>query len=69
MSEEHPSLFLTALILDTSFFRTIGGTENEAYQTFIQYVKSEDVQLYLTPGVEEAIENYEDYGRDYRGNA
>ena len=51
MSEEHPSPFPTALILDTSFLRTIGGTESTSYQTFIQYVREEGIDLYLTPGV------------------
>lgn len=50
MSEANPSSFPTALVLDTSFLRTIGGTESAAYQTVIQYVKAEGVHLYLTPG-------------------
>lgn len=61
MSEEHPSPFPTALLLDTSFLRTIGGTESDAYQTFIQYVKSEGVQLYLTPGVVEEVSEQRGY--------
>jgi hypothetical protein len=36
MSEAHPSPFPTALVLDTSFLRTIGGAESDAYQTFIK---------------------------------
>jgi hypothetical protein len=32
MSEDHPSPFPTALVLDTSFLRTIGGTDSSAYQ-------------------------------------
>jgi hypothetical protein len=51
MSEGHPSPFPTALILDTSFLRTIGGTESRPYRTFIQYVREEGIDLYLTPGV------------------
>jgi len=43
MSEDHPSPFPTALLLDTSFLRTIGGTESDAYQTFVRYVKAEGV--------------------------
>lgn len=35
MSEGHPLPFPTALILDTSFLRTLGGTDSDAYQTFI----------------------------------
>ena len=37
MSEPHPSPFPTALVLDTSFLRTIGGTGSDSYRTFIQY--------------------------------
>lgn len=51
MPEDHPSPFPTALVLDTSFLRTIGGTGATAYQTFIRYVKSAGIDLYLTPGV------------------
>ena len=61
MSEAHPSPFPTALILDTSFLRTIGGTGATAYQTFIQYVKTADVDLYLTPGVVEELEEQRGY--------
>lgn len=61
MSEAHPSPFPPALLLDTSFLRTIGGTESDAYQTFIQYVKSEGVQLYLTPGVVEEVSEQRGY--------
>lgn len=50
MSEDHPSPFPTAFILDTSFLRTIGGTESTPYQTFTQYVKERGIGLYLTPG-------------------
>jgi hypothetical protein len=51
MSEDHPSPFPTALVLDTSFLRTIGGTDSSAYQTFINYVQTEERELYLTSGV------------------
>ena len=61
MSEAHPSPFPTALILDTSFLRTIGGTGATAYRTFIQYVKTADVDLYLTPGVVEELEEQRGY--------
>ena len=61
MSEEHPTPFPPALLLDTSFLRTIGGTKTDAYQTFIQYVKSEGVQLYLTPGVVEEVSEQRGY--------
>lgn len=39
MSEEHPSPFPTALVLDTNFLRTIGGTGSDLYKTFSQYVR------------------------------
>jgi len=61
MSEEHPSPFPTAFLLDTSFLRTIGGTESDAYQIFIQYVKAEDVQLYLTSGIVEEVSEQRGY--------
>lgn len=57
MSEEHPSPFPTALILDTSFLRTVGGTGSESYRTFVQYVQTETRERYLSGGVvEELIE-------------
>lgn len=61
MSEEHPSPFPTALILDTSFLRTIGGTGSETYQTFIQYVQAEDRELYLSRGVVEELNEQRGY--------
>ncbi|SFR97897.1 hypothetical protein SAMN05216559_1935 [Halomicrobium zhouii] len=61
MREEHPSPFPTALVLDTSFLRTIGGTDSTPYQTFIQYVRAQDVDLYLTPGVTEEIAEQHGY--------
>lgn len=61
MSEAHPSPFPTALVLDTSFLRTVGGTESDAYQIFIQYVKSEGVHLYLTQGVVEEVSEQQGY--------
>ena len=61
MSEEHPSPFPTAFILDTSFFRTIGGTGSDPYQTFIQYVQNEDRELYLSSGVVEELTEQRGY--------
>ena len=61
MSEEHPSPFPTALILDTSFLRTIGGTGSVTYQTFIQYVQAEDRELYLSRGVVEELNEQRGY--------
>ncbi|WP_254547190.1 hypothetical protein [Halomarina pelagica] len=61
MREEHPTPFPTALLLDTSFLRTIGGTESDSYQTFIQYVQTEDRDLYLSPGVVEELTEQRGY--------
>ena len=55
MNEEHPSPFPRALILDTSFLRTIGGTDSDAYTAFIQYVRDQNSDLYLTNGVAEEL--------------
>lgn len=61
MREDHPSPFPTALVLDTSFLRTIGGTGTTRYQTFIQHVKAEEADLYLTPGVVEELAEQRGY--------
>jgi len=61
MSEEHPSPFPTALICDTSFLRTIGGTDSDPYRTFIQYVQAEDRELYLSRGVVEELTKQRGY--------
>ncbi|WP_138007855.1 hypothetical protein [Halalkalirubrum salinum] len=61
MSEPHPSPFPTALILDTSFLRTIGGAGSEPYQTFVQYVQAEDRELYLSSGVVEELTEQRGY--------
>ena len=61
MSEPHPSPFPTALVLDTSFLRTIGGTETDPYQTFIQYVRDKDRELYLSRGVVEELNEQRGY--------
>ena len=61
MSEDHPSPFPTALILDTSFLRTIGGTDSPQYQTFIEYVRSKDRDLYLTESVIEELTEQRGY--------
>lgn len=36
-----------ALVLDTSFLRTVGGTESAAYQTFSEHIESEEIELLL----------------------
>jgi hypothetical protein len=61
MSEAHPSPFPTALVLDTSFLRTLGGTDSEPYQTFMQYVKTQDIGLYLSRGVVEELAEQHGY--------
>jgi hypothetical protein len=61
MSEAHPSPFPTALVLDTSFLRTLGGTDSEPYQTFMQYVTAEDRELYLSRGVVEELAEQHGY--------
>jgi len=61
MSEPRPSPYPTALVLDTSFLRTIGGTESDSYQTFIQYVQAEDRELYLSGGVVEELTEQRGY--------
>jgi hypothetical protein len=61
MSEGHPSPFPTALVLDTSFLRTLGGTDSGPYQTFMQYVKTQDIGLYLSRGVVEELAEQQGY--------
>lgn len=61
MSEAHPSPFPTALILDTSFLRTIGGTGNDSYQTFTHYAHTEERELYLSGRVVEELTEQRDY--------
>jgi len=61
MGDTHPSPLPPALLLDTSFLRTIGGTESDTYQTFTRHVNAEDVRLYLTPGVVEEIAEQRGY--------
>lgn len=40
MSNMELSPFPNALVLDTSFLRTVGGTGTDSYQTFIEYVEN-----------------------------
>ena len=61
MHESHPSPFPTALICDTSFLRTIGGTESDTYQTFVEYVQTTDRELYLSRGVVEELTEQRGY--------
>ena len=61
MSEPHPSPFPTALILDTSFLRTIGGVGSESYQTLIENVQAEARELYLSRGVVQELTEQRGY--------
>jgi hypothetical protein len=61
MSEPHPSPFPTALVLDTSFLRTVGGTGSDAYETFVQYVRIEGRELFLSRGVVEELNEQRGY--------
>jgi len=61
MPEAHPSPFPTGLIPDTSFLRTLGGTDSTTYRTFIQYVQNDARELYLTPGVLEELSEQRGY--------
>lgn len=60
MSEDHPSPFPTALVLDTSFLRTLGGTGSDPYQTFVRYVR-DGPELYLSGGVVEELTEQRGY--------
>ena len=61
MSEPHPSPFPTALVLDTSFLRTVEGTGTDPYETFVQYVRTKDRELYLSRGVVEELTEQRGY--------
>lgn len=49
----------TALLLDTSFLRTLGGPGNERHQLFTEYVKANSIELYLSERVRQEIEEQE----------
>jgi len=60
MSEEHPSPFPTALILDTSFLRTIG--DRILLVSNIHTIRQRGgSDLYLTPGVVEELAEQRGY--------
>jgi hypothetical protein len=61
MSGDDLTPFPSALLLDTSFLRTLGGTRTWKYQTFIDYVKQHDVQLFLTPRVVSELSEQQAY--------
>lgn len=53
--------FPGALVLDTSFLRTIGGTGSDAYQTFLGYVETEGTELFLGQRVAEELTEQRGY--------
>ncbi|MXV60983.1 hypothetical protein GS429_02695 [Natronorubrum sp. JWXQ-INN-674] len=61
MSGNDLTPFPSALVLDTSFLRTLGGTRTAKYQTFIEYVKQEDVRLFLTQRVLTELDEQQAY--------
>ena len=61
MSEPHPSPFPTGLVLDTSFLRTVGGPGRDPYQTFVEYVRTNNRELYLSRGVVEELTEQRGY--------
>lgn len=61
MSNGSLTPFPSALVLDTSFLRTIGGTENNSYQTFSNYVADEEIELFLGQRVVEELEEQRGY--------
>jgi len=61
MSESHPSPFPTALLLDTSFLRTLGGPGSDPYRAFVEYVRTEGRELFLTRGVVEELTEQRGY--------
>ena len=61
MSHVDLTPFPSAIVLDTSFLRTIGGTESDAYQTFVEYVETESTELFLGQRVVEELTEQRDY--------
>ena len=61
MSGDDLTPFPSALLLDTSFLRTLGGTRTWKYRTFIDYVKRNDVRLFLTPRVVGELDEQQAY--------
>lgn len=53
--------FPTALVLDTSFLRTIGGTESVPYQTFRRHVETEEIELFLGECVVDELDEQRGY--------
>ncbi|CCQ34511.1 hypothetical protein HLRTI_001548 [Halorhabdus tiamatea SARL4B] len=61
MTDGHVLPFPSALVLDTSFLRTIGGTDSDPYQSFVQYVRDNGVELYLSGRVVEELTEQQGY--------
>lgn len=61
MSNGDLTPFPSALMLDTSFLRTVGGTGSAAYQTFSEYVESEGITLFLGERVVEELTEQRSY--------
>jgi len=49
----------TALLLDTSFLRTLGGPGHKRHRLFTEYAKSEGIELYLSQRVRDEIAEQE----------
>lgn len=61
MSEGALTPFPPAVLLDTSFLRTLGGTRTSNYRTFIDYVEQHDVRLFLPPRVIAELDEQQAY--------
>lgn len=61
MSNENLTPFPSALVLDTSFLRTVGGTGNASYQTFSKYVENEGIKLCLGQRVVDELDEQRGY--------
>lgn len=61
MSHGRLTPFPSALVLDTSFLRTVGGPERRSYRTFRAYVVAEGIELFLGERVVEELEEQRGY--------
>jgi hypothetical protein len=61
MSNGSLTPFPSALVLDTSFLRTVGGTGSAAYQTFSGYVETEETELFLGERVVNELDEQRGY--------
>lgn len=53
--------FPRALVVDTSFLRTVGDPGSAAYRTFMGYVETAGIELFLGPRVVEELEEQRGY--------